>query len=79
MMSREICRACWRVNPIGFHVPDAVWFSCIPPELIGSTLCIMCFIRFADAAYVEWDFSIKFYPVSLVTHNRGEEASANPI
>lgn len=63
-MTREICKACWQVVTVGFHVPDDVWIAAVPERLRGSPLCLACFTRFADEARLAWDADIEFYPVS---------------
>lgn len=63
---REICKACWNVNPVGFSVPDVVWARTVPLELRDRVLCIMCFARFADEIGVNWSREIEFFPVSRV-------------
>ena len=67
-MSREICKICWHVNPVGFSVPDAVWEAVVPLQFRSNVLCILCFARLADEKLIPWDEDIKFYPVSLYTH-----------
>lgn len=67
-LSREICRICFRVNPVGFAVPDEVWHDVIPPEHLSNVVCISCFARLADEKLVPWDRQIQFYPVSMYTH-----------
>ena len=69
-MTREICNACWRPNPVGFNVPDETWELVVPARIRegGNKLCIMCFAQFADERLIEWDREIEFYPVSMVTH-----------
>ena len=68
MPSREICKLCWKVNAVGYRVPDAVWASVVPEAARHSVVCLACFVRLADEAAVAWDQAIDFYPVSLVTH-----------
>ena len=75
-MTREICKACNRPNPLGFSVPDEVWAAAVPAYLRGKTLCIVCFDMFATEARVDWWAAaggrIKFWPVSGMQHFRGE-------
>jgi hypothetical protein len=73
--TREICKACYRVNPIGFAVPDNVWSRATPQTVRDGVLCIMCFARFADEARVQWDEMIDFFPVSMVTTMSAEYQS----
>jgi hypothetical protein len=69
MATREICKCCWQINPLGFHVPNDIWESSVPIQLKTSVLCVICFARFADENDIQWDTDIDFYPVSKVTHN----------
>lgn len=62
--TREICKACYHPNPVGFTVPDNVWQSAVPANLRDGVLCITCFARLADEALIEWDRDIQFWPVS---------------
>lgn len=66
-MTREICKCCGRLNPIGFTVPDHIWHQSVPEHLIHGVLCIMCFAQFADEQNIPWDQDIKFWPVSRHT------------
>lgn len=66
--SREICRICFRANPVGFRVPDSTWRAVVPEELQSKTLCLRCFTQLADEKLVPWDRQIQFYPVSMATH-----------
>lgn len=70
-LSREICRICFRVNPVGFYVPDDVWNAVIPPEHLSNVVCISCFARLADEKLVPWDRDIQLYPVSMYSHLYG--------
>lgn len=67
-MTREICKACNQVSPVGFSVPDEVWLAAVPEHLARKVLCIMCFARFADEQLIPWHRDIQFYPVSLAQH-----------
>jgi len=67
-VTREICKACWHVNAIGFRVPDDVWQRAVPERLRSGVVCLGCFARFADENGIAWDREIEFYPVSLATH-----------
>ncbi len=69
MATREICKACGLESPVGFSVPDDVWSEVVGDP--GTVRCIMCFAVEADAKRVVWDDEITFYPVSLVTLERG--------
>lgn len=62
---RETCKACWQVSGIGFSVPDELWSSVVPDELMHSVLCVGCFTRFADQHLADWSRHIEFHPVSL--------------
>ena len=70
MCTREICKACWEINRIGFSVPDEIWNAAVPVKLRDSILCLNCFTRFADEQLIPWDAQIKFFPVSAKTHFR---------
>ena len=78
-LSREICRMCWRANPVGFSVPDNVWQDVIPPEHRSHTVCLSCFTRLADEKLVPWDYSIRLYPVSMHTHLKGGKKKPRDI
>jgi hypothetical protein len=67
-LSREICKMCFWVNPVGFYVPDEIWLEAIPPEHRSSVVCISCFARLADEKLIPWDGQIQLYPVSMATH-----------
>lgn len=66
--TREICKACFHPNPIGFDVPNEIWESAVPERLRSGVVCIACFARLADEAMLRWDENIKMYPVSMATH-----------
>jgi len=66
--SREICKACFEINRVGFSIPDDIWLVAVPAKLRDSILCLNCFTRFADERLIEWDRNIAFFPVSLATH-----------
>ena len=68
LLSREICRICFRANPVGFTVPDEIWKAAIPPEHLSSVVCMSCFARLADEKLIPWDRDIEFYPVSMYSH-----------
>jgi len=76
-LSRELCRACFRTNPVGFHVPDAVWRRVVPPQLQGEVLCLDCFAHLADEKLIAWDLDIELFPVSLATHLGLDPGSVN--
>jgi len=67
-LSREICKMCFRVNPVGFTVPNELWCDAIPPEYQSKVVCISCFAHLADEKLLPWDRHIKFYPISMQTH-----------
>ncbi len=76
-MTREICKACGRINPVGFAVPPDVW-----ERVTGGypfVLCIMCFAQRADDAGVQWDREIEFYPISLRTHYEAMSTDPPPV
>ena len=68
--TREICALCYEVSRVGFWVPDGMWQAVAPAGHKEDTICLRCFTRIADEKGLEWDGSIKFYPVSWVTHTR---------
>jgi len=67
-LSREICKLCFRVNPVGFSVPDEIWKYTIPSEHQSDVVCLQCFARLADEKLIPWDRDIRLYPVSMYTH-----------
>jgi len=66
--AREICSLCERLSRVGFRVPDDVWHSVMGDSI--DIICLACFTRLADNAFVAWDKDIVFYPVSKVAHRR---------
>jgi hypothetical protein len=66
--SREICKLCYQVNRIGFHVPDHIWQLVVPDGARQSVICLPCFTRLADEKLIPWDRQIELFPVSLATH-----------
>ena len=71
-VTRERCKVCNSVNTVGFSVPDKIWLQVVPKHLQNSVLCIACFTAMGDLVRVQWDKNIKFYPVSLVTHDSAD-------
>ena len=67
-LSREICKLCFRANPVGFYVPDEIWKDTIPPEHQADVVCLWCFARLADEKLIPWDRKIQLYPISMYTH-----------
>jgi hypothetical protein len=67
-LTREICSVCGNVVRIGFYVPDDIWSNIIPYKKRNDNYCLDCFTKIADETLIEWDKSIKFFPVSLKTH-----------
>lgn len=65
--AREICKACWRPNAVGFVVPDDVWQQVVPEALAERVLCVACFASFADERLIDWARDIEFWPVSVRT------------
>ncbi len=55
---REICKLCFRANPVGFIVPDKIWKDIIPSEYQSRVVCISCFTRLADEKLIPWDRKI---------------------
>jgi len=70
-LSREICKLCFRTNPVGFHVLDEIWKDTIPKKHQSDVVCLSCFARLADEKLIPWDRHIKLYPVSMFTHLEG--------
>lgn len=68
MSTREICKVCGDINRVGFTVPDWMWNLAVPELWRDHVICLACFTRFADEAYLRWDNDIQFWPVSFVTH-----------
>lgn len=68
ILTREICKICYHVNPIGFSVPQEVWSAVNPFGENDSVICLPCFVRIADEKMIQWDKDIQFFPVSLKTH-----------
>lgn len=66
--TREICKLCYQINVVGFHVPDDVWTAVVPEHVRTRVVCLSCFVRLADEMLVPWDQDIEFSPVSLATH-----------
>jgi hypothetical protein len=67
-LSREIYKMCFRVNPVGFAVPDEIWREIILPEYQSKVVCISYFARLADEKLIPWDSDIVLYPVSMHSH-----------
>ncbi len=67
-LSREICKICYKVNRVGFHVPDEIWRAVVPGQFGNSVVCLGCFMDLADEKLIPWDKAIVFHPVSLRTH-----------
>lgn len=76
--TREICKRCWRFNPMGFHIDDGVWNHVVPPEFRNRVLCLMCFDYFATEHGIDWTKHISkdVYFVSGVTHKKEERNEA---
>lgn len=68
MTTREICKLCFHVNPIGFKVTNIVWKAVVPPKHQSDIVCISCFIRLADEKLIPWEKKITLFPLSLHTH-----------
>jgi len=66
-VTREICKLCWRVSRVGFHVPDHIWQAVVPAHVVDACVCLDCFTRLADEMRIVWDADIQFFPVSAVT------------
>lgn len=68
MITREICKICHHVNPVGFSVPDNIWHLVVPEFAASSVVCIGCFTRLGDEKLIRWEDGIQFFPVSLASH-----------
>jgi hypothetical protein len=66
-VTREICKICYRVNRIGFAVPDAVWKQVVPANFADHVVCLDCFTRLADEKRIDWSKAIEFFPVSFIS------------
>jgi len=66
--TREICKLCWEPNRVGFDVPDDVWAAVVPKHVRERIVCLSCFTRLADEAFIIWEEDIKFFPVSFRSH-----------
>ena len=66
--TRQICKLCYQINVVGFHVPGDVWAAVVPECAQNGVVCLPCFARLADEKLVPWDRDIEFLPVSLATH-----------
>ena len=75
--TREICKLCYQINVVGFHVPTDVWAAVIPENVRNRVVCLSCFTRLADEKLVEWDRDIQFFPVSLASHLHIERLVVN--
>ena len=71
-MTREICKACFKISRVGFYVTDLVWTFSVPWPFRDKVLCLDCFTRFADENSIDWDNNIEFFPVSFITLNKKE-------
>lgn len=77
--SREICKLCFRANPVGFSVPDEIWKDVVPSKHRSDVVCISCFARLADEKLIPWDRQIRLYPVSMHTHLRDVKIEGGKI
>lgn len=66
-LSRELCKICYHVNPVGFSVPDRIWRAAVPVKFRNNVVCITCFQRLADEKLIPWDDEIEFWPVSMAS------------
>lgn len=78
MSSREICKLCYHVNPVGFIVPNDIWSAVVPDHFKRSVVCLSCFVRLGDEKGIPWDSKIEFFPVSLATH-LGIDRTIRPV
>ena len=68
MVSRELCKICFHINAVGFHVPDEVRAEVVPDHCRNLVVCLTCFARLADEKCIPWDAKIELFPVSMATH-----------
>lgn len=66
--TREFCQKCGRLSRIGFWVPDAIWRA-VTGRWAEDVLCLPCFAELGDEKFIQWEYGIKFYPVSYVAHH----------
>ena len=79
MMSREICKICYHVNAVGFHVPDCVWEAIVPEFAQNGVVCLTCFTRLGDEKGINWSDNIAFFPVSLALHLTPQDVGATGV
>lgn len=60
----EVCKICYKGNPVGFNVPDDIWRKAVSNRLQNRVVCLWCFINLADNKMLPWDDHIQFFPVS---------------
>jgi len=63
-ISREICDSCHEIIRVSFWVDNNIWKQATPYKWENKHLCINCFTRFADERLLDWDKTIRFYPIS---------------
>lgn len=66
--TRSWCGMCHKRMSIDFLVPDDVWNLAVHHHWQNSVLCINCFILQADEKLIDWAATIKFFPISLISH-----------
>ena len=54
-----ICKACGRRDNFNFDVPDEIWLSVVPRNLINRVVCITCFDVFANQKNIDYTPHIK--------------------
>jgi len=67
---RQFCSICNREYAIDYKVSNEIWELATHASYRENLICLDCFVRMADARFVEWDKDIQFYPTSLITHIR---------
>jgi hypothetical protein len=69
-LRREVCKRCWRENPVGFSVPDDVWRAAVPGRHCQHVLCLSCFDAYATKRGVDWlQGGCEFFPVPGITYS----------
>lgn len=54
LAQRQTCKACQRPDKFDFHVPDKIWATVVPPELVRRVVCLFCFDEFAKQKGVSY-------------------------
>ena len=73
MATRELCKCCYKFNPVGYNMPDEIWNKVVPEEFRNKVLCLTCFDYFATENGVDWTKHIEeVYFVSGAMHIKYE-------